>query len=46
MLADRSLALHLHVALVILDVEHGLRRVLDSPHDDGRDLDRGCRACR
>src|SRR5215471_10953999 len=38
--ADRGLALHLHVALVVLDIERGLRGVLDAPHDHGRDLDR------
>ena len=38
--ADRRLALHLHVAFVVLDVERGLRRVVDAPDDHGRDLDR------
>ena len=38
--AERRLALHLHVVLVVVHLEHRLRGVDDLPHHDGGDLDR------
>src|SRR5262245_6322041 len=37
---DGRLALHLHVGLVVLDIEDRLSAVLNPPDHDGRDLDR------
>ena len=37
--ANGGFALDLDVALVVFDVEDGLRRILDAPDHDGRDLD-------
>ena len=38
--AQRRLALHLHVVVVVVDFEHGFGGVDDLPHDDRGDLDR------
>jgi hypothetical protein len=38
--ADRGLGLHLDVVLVVVDLEHRLRAVVDAPDHHGADLDR------